>query len=59
MKLENCPDCGEKLHEIFNQDYVDKFDTCWNCDKERWDFGDMTTGEFEAREESVAKQHKS
>ena len=55
MKPINCTDCGEQQYSGFDQDYFEKYNTCWGCDKERWGSGEMSLEQFEEREEAVAK----
>jgi hypothetical protein len=51
--MANCPDCGEKMFSEIDQAYLLNFKTCWICDKQRWDKGELSTEEFEAKEEVV------
>ena len=48
---KDCQKCGKKLYSAFDRKYVDMFDQCWECDKQKWDDGELELETFEAREQ--------
>ena len=55
LKPINCPDCGDQQHSQYDQDYLERYNNCWGCDKELWHAGEISLEEFENREQSVSK----
>lgn len=51
----HCPDCGEKQWSIADNRYVELFKTCWGCDRKRWMAKELSTEEFERKEEQAVK----
>lgn len=47
-----CPHCGEEQYSMVDKAYLFNFKTCWSCDKKRFDSGELSKKEFEAREEA-------
>ena len=51
MKI--CPTCKEQQYGIMDKNYVLLYNTCWTCDKKRWQSGELSLVEFEQREENA------
>ena len=49
--MNNCPKCGEKLHSSLDREYTKLYDQCWECDKQKWDDGELELETFEEREQ--------
>ncbi len=46
-----CDSCGETVeYSAMDRCYVILYGTCWDCDKKRWEKGELPTSEFEAKE---------
>lgn len=45
-----CPNCKETQWSAMDKKYLEIYGHCWSCDKKKWENKEMTTKEFEARE---------
>jgi hypothetical protein len=52
MNLLECPDCNNQPFSLSDRMYIRLFNTCWDCDKLRWESGKLKLEEFEKRETS-------
>ena len=55
MKNINCPDCRQTQWSIADCNYVILFNTCWSCDKQRWENKELSLKEFEEREKDASQ----
>lgn len=50
-----CSECGEKQWSITDCNYVKLFNVCWSCDNIKWKNKEITTEEFEKREQGAVE----
>lgn len=48
-----CPECHQQQWSMMDQDYLKLFNTCWSCDKSKWEHNQLSIEEFEKREEQA------
>ena len=55
MNEIKCPECNDTQYSLADKRYVELFNTCWSCDKKRWEAGELELEEFERKEKQAAQ----
>ena len=50
-----CKKCGYENWSVMDKNYMRVFGDCWHCDKEKWERKELSTEEFEKREQKALK----
>lgn len=52
----NCPHCNERQWSVFDNIYLELFDTCWSCDNKKCMNGSLSLEEFEKKELQASRK---
>lgn len=55
MSNIRCPKCEKEQFSLMDRNYLILYNTCWECDKVKWERGELSLEEFDIRESKATE----